>query len=204
MSDVAILNTSSNLSAKTLMAAENAETITGLKTFDRDPSAPFAVSASSAVVTNLDADKLDGEEGSAYHNAANLTGTPASAVQDNITRTGVVASGTWNSSIKPRVQTVASAATVTAASDTEDLVVVTAQAAGITLANPTGSPNQGQKLIYRIKDNGTARAISYGANFRAVGVTAPTTTVISKTLYLGCVYNSTDSKWDILAVALEA
>ena len=47
-------------------------TQTGLITFDRDPSAPFAVTASSAVVPNLDADKLDGEEGSAYHNATNL------------------------------------------------------------------------------------------------------------------------------------
>lgn len=47
-------------------------TQTGLITFDRDPLAPFAVTASSAVVPNLDADKLDGEEGSAYHNATNL------------------------------------------------------------------------------------------------------------------------------------
>jgi hypothetical protein len=39
-------------------------TQTGLITFDRDPSAPFAVSASSAVVTNLDADKLDGYDAS--------------------------------------------------------------------------------------------------------------------------------------------
>jgi hypothetical protein len=41
-------------------------TITGSWTFDRDPSAPFAVSSGSAVVTNLDADKLDGVEGSDY------------------------------------------------------------------------------------------------------------------------------------------
>lgn len=36
------------------------ETITGLWTYDRDPNAPFAVAAGSAVVTNLDADLLDG------------------------------------------------------------------------------------------------------------------------------------------------
>lgn len=36
-------------------------TQTGLITFDRDPSAPFAVTASSAVVPNLDADKVDGK-----------------------------------------------------------------------------------------------------------------------------------------------
>jgi hypothetical protein len=49
-------------------------TQTGLITFDRDPSAPFAVSASSAKVTNLDADLLDGEEAADFHDAAQLTG----------------------------------------------------------------------------------------------------------------------------------
>lgn len=42
------------------------ETITGLWTFDRDPSAPFAVTPGSAVVTNLDADLLDGNHASAF------------------------------------------------------------------------------------------------------------------------------------------
>lgn len=37
-----------------------AETVTGLWTFDRDTSAPFAVTSGSAVVTNLDSDMLDG------------------------------------------------------------------------------------------------------------------------------------------------
>lgn len=57
-----ITNTDANINAKTVMAAENAETVTGLKTFDRDPNPPFAVAAGSAVVPNLDADKLDGLE----------------------------------------------------------------------------------------------------------------------------------------------
>jgi microcystin-dependent protein len=50
-------------------------TQTGLITFDRDPLAPFAVSANSAKVTNLDADLLDGQNGADYHDAAQLTGT---------------------------------------------------------------------------------------------------------------------------------
>src|SRR5689334_20052305 len=66
MANVTVTNTDANLSAKTVVVAENAQTITGLQTFDRDPSAPFAVTSSSAVVTNLDADKLDGLDGSAY------------------------------------------------------------------------------------------------------------------------------------------
>lgn len=50
----------------------DAQTITPLKTFDRNPSAPFAVTAGSAVVANLDADLLDGEEGDFYRRYALL------------------------------------------------------------------------------------------------------------------------------------
>ena len=105
--------------------------------------------------------------------------------------------------ITPRVQTVTSSATVTAVS-TNDIVTITAQAVGLTLANPTGAFVEGQSLIIRIKDNGTARTIAYGTNFRAIGVTAPTTTVISKTTYIGCIYNSTDTKFDIVGTCTEA
>lgn len=55
-----VANTAANISGDTLLTAENTDVITGQKTFDRDPSAPFAVSSGSALVTNLDADKHDG------------------------------------------------------------------------------------------------------------------------------------------------
>jgi hypothetical protein len=38
----------------------------------------------------------------------------------------------------------------------------------------------------------------------AIGVGLPATTVISKTLYLGMIFNSADTKWDVIAVAQEA
>lgn len=57
---IAVLNTDAGLSGKTIQNLEDAQTVTGLKTFDRDPNPPFAVSASSAVVPNLDADSVDG------------------------------------------------------------------------------------------------------------------------------------------------
>jgi hypothetical protein len=67
-------------------------TQTGLITFDRDPSAPFAVADDSAVVANLDADLLDGEEGSAYHNASNLNaGTVPLARLSGITNAEIAA-----------------------------------------------------------------------------------------------------------------
>ena len=65
----------------------------------------------------------------------------------------------------------------------------------------------GQKLIIRLEDNGTGRGITWTTSsgaFRAVGVTLPTTTTASKVSYIGCVYNSTDVFWDIIAVATQA
>lgn len=96
----------------------------------------------------------------------------------------------------PRIQSVTSSSTVTPNADTDDIVIVTAQAASLTLANPSGSPIHGQVILIRIKDNGTARSISYGAQYRAFGSALSSTTTISKTLYIPIVWNATDSKYD--------
>lgn len=106
-------------------------------------------------------------------------------------------------SYTPRVQSVTSASTVTPVS-TNDLVKITAQAAILALANPTGTWDEGQPLMIRIKDNGTARAITWDTNYRAIGITLPTTTVLSKTTYVGIIYNSTDGKWDAIGVTTQA
>jgi len=106
-------------------------------------------------------------------------------------------------SYTPRVQSVTSASTVTPVS-TNDLVKITAQAAALALANPTGTWDEGQPLMIRIKDNGTARAITWDTNYRAIGITLPTTTVLSKTTYVGIIYNSTDGKWDAIGVTTQA
>lgn len=103
----------------------------------------------------------------------------------------------------PSIQAVTSSATVTP-TFSDDEVKITAQAAGLTLANPTGTAIDGLGIVIRIKDNGTARSIAYGTQYRAIGVTLPTTTVISKTLYLGMVFNNDDTKWDVVAVGQEA
>lgn len=105
--------------------------------------------------------------------------------------------------IGPRLQSVTSSATVTP-NFGNDQVNITAQAAGLTLANPTGTAVDGFGMSIRIKDNGTARSIAFGTQYRAIGVTLPTTTVVSKTLYIGMIYNAADTKWDVVAMAQEA
>jgi len=111
-----------------------------------------------------------------------------------------------NKRIEPRVVTAASYTTDTGTSlsvATADVFQVTAQAGALKLNNPGGTAVAGQKLIVRIKDDGTARALTYDTEFRAMGNALPATTVLSKTLYMGFIYNLTDSKWDLIAVAQE-
>ena len=78
---------------------------------------------------------------------------------------------------------------------------VTALANSLTIQTTFGTPYNSQKLIYRIKDNGTAQSLSWNAIYREVGFTLPTTTTPNKTIYVECIYNSNDSKWDVITVA---
>ena len=112
-----------------------------------------------------------------------------------------------NKRINPRLVTTASYTTDTGTSldvSTCDQFEVTAQAGALKFNNPGGTPLGGQKLVIRIKDNGTARALTYDTQFRAMGVALPSTTVLSKTLYMGFIFNATDTKWDCVAVAQES
>ena len=73
------------------MKLEDTQTVTGQKTFDLGASAPFVCVSGAAKVDNLDADKLDGQTGSYYNDAANLTGlVPATGVcvEQTYTSTG--------------------------------------------------------------------------------------------------------------------
>ena len=109
-----------------------------------------------------------------------------------------------NKRITKRVVSTTSTATLTINSDSYDIAILTAQAAALTIASPSGTPTEGQQIIIRIKDNGTARAISWNAVFVVEGVTLPTTTVVSKWHRIGCMWCSTTSKWKVIAVAVEA
>jgi len=112
-----------------------------------------------------------------------------------------------NKRITPRVISAASYTTDTGTSlsvATCDQFEITAQAGDLKFNNPGGTPLGGQKLIIRIKDNGTARALTYDTQFRAMGNALPSTTVVNKTLYLGLIFNATDTKWDLVALAQEA
>ena len=109
-----------------------------------------------------------------------------------------------NKRITERVVSTTSTATLTIDSDSYDIAKLTAQAAALTIAAPTGTPTDGQKLMIRIKDNGTTRALTWNAAFVVEGVTLPTTTTVSKWHRIGCMWCSTDSKWKVIAIGVAA
>jgi hypothetical protein len=91
----------------------------------------------------------------------------------------------------------------------------TAQATALTINADAGTPVDGRKEVFRFKDNGTARVLTFTGGvtngFRPVGVTMTAsgsnwtyTTTISKITYFGCVYNASDSRWDVVAISQEA
>lgn len=135
------------------------------------------------------------------------TGNAASATKLATARAinGVDFDGTAAITIIPRITTITSHATPTINTDNCDAVTITAQAADITsmTTNLSGTPVNFQKLIIRIKDDGTARAISWGAKFEAKGVSLPTTTVLSKVLTVGFIYDTVTAKWGCVAAVQE-
>lgn len=108
-----------------------------------------------------------------------------------------------NKRVDPRVSSAASTATLTPDISAYDQNVLTAQAVGLTINAPTGTPVDGNKLIIRILDNGTSQTLTWDATYTVIGVTLPVATTISKILYVGCIYNTANTRWDVVAVATQ-
>jgi len=154
-------------------------------------------------------------------NAKSGTSSPTftgTTTVDNLAATGAITNGGvavptisststfTNKRVTPRVGSTTSHATPTINTDNYDAYSITAQAEAITsmTTNLSGTPTNFQRLIIRIKDDGTARAITWGASFEAKGVALPTTTVLSKVLTVGFIYDTVTSKWGCVASISEA
>lgn len=109
-----------------------------------------------------------------------------------------------NKRITKRAGATTSTATLTYDSDAYDVYTITAQAAALSLANPSGTPTDGQPILIRVKDNGTARALTWsGSQWLAVGVDLPTTTVSGKWLVILAVWEDTADRWHVVHVGQE-
>jgi hypothetical protein len=102
-----------------------------------------------------------------------------------------------------RVVTTTQSATPTINTDNTDVAVITGLAQAITsfTTNLSGTANDGDLLEIDITDNGTARALTFGASFKATTVALPTTTVISTKLNILFKWSTVDSAWLCVAVA---
>lgn len=92
-------------------------------------------------------------------------------------------------------------ATPTTNTDNVDIMNFTGLATAITsmTTNLSGTPVDGDLIEFRFTDNGTARAITWGASFVATTIVLPVTTVISTMLRVGFEWNG--SAWACIATA---
>ena len=97
-----------------------------------------------------------------------------------------------------RVSTTTSTTTLTPSPANYDVYTLTAQAADLTIANPTGTPVLGDTIAIYVTDDATARGISFGTYYKGFGAALPTTTTSGKTLLITAQYYDTNL-WSVLS-----
>lgn len=132
-----------------------------------------------------------------------FTGTPTAPTPAAGTNTGAIATASFVTSalVAYTTQTVTTTSYTTSVTPTSTVAspmssviyTITAQAGALLFNNPSGSWADGQQLIFRVKDNGTARALTYGTNYAdgiAPSAVQPTTTTITRWTNYYYLYNS--------------
>lgn len=148
---------------------------------------------------------------------------PASSIKtytfpnENMTVVGLTQTQTLtNKTITQRVSSTASISSPLAFnSDNFDLYAATAQAGDLTINADSGTPGNGQKIIFRFTCDGTIRTITFtggaskafkpvGASLTVAGSNFTYALTVNKTTYFGCVYNASSSRWEVVALSQEA
>jgi hypothetical protein len=105
---------------------------------------------------------------------------------------------------QPRITVLTDGASIAVNSDLTDEATVTL-GGNRTMAAPTGTPEDGQKLLLRVKQDSTgSRTLSWNGIYH-FGTTVPfptLSTAAAATDYIGFVYNAANSAWECVAVAL--
>lgn len=107
-----------------------------------------------------------------------------------------------NKRVNPRIVILTTSTTLTPDGDNSDIsqMQMTGVTGTLTIAAPTGTPVNGQKLIVKIIAT-NSQTYSFNATYHFSSTTiAPTTIGAGKTDYLGCIWNSTNTAWDVVAV----
>jgi len=162
---------------------------------------PLSFTETKAFVDGVEVETVEGAQAKADAAEAAAAADAASQIEDERTAPAKLT----GKRVPPRKLNITSSATPTVNTDLYDFVSITALATAITsmTSGLTGTPDDGEMLLYRIKDNGTARPITWGASFEAKGAILPITTVISKTLHVLFIWDSVSAKWGCLSTAQE-
>jgi len=105
-----------------------------------------------------------------------------------------------NKTIKKRILVVTQSATPSTNINNGDIMQITGLAQAITsmTTNLTGTPYDGQMIMWQVTDNGTARALTLGSAFAAsTNVALPTTTVAGVMLTWITMYKSGIAKHEV-------
>jgi hypothetical protein len=136
--------------------------------------------------------------GVVYASSTSALSTGSALVFDGTTLTAPKLAGAY----VPRVVVIADATSVTINADTTDIATqANTQAVGtLTINAPTGTPYNGQRLIFRLLST-NVQTLSWNAIFQwssDLGATAYSSGS-SKYDYWGFMYNSTAAKWQVVA-----
>lgn len=123
--------------------------------------------------------------------------------RDNLKRAWAKVNGYFQR-LFPRTYLTDSTDTLTPNVDNYDVFELTAQGEDLYVDEPIGTPDNNEAFVIKIKDDATSRGLSFNEySFRGI-VSLPTATTISKWLFIACVWNATDSIWDVLSVTEQA
>lgn len=157
-----------------------------------------------------------GNVGISTTNTVGIGTTMAAAGAGLVVMNGNVGIGTWtpafgldmkNNTFSGRdvlrVSSVAQSATPSINTDNMDVAEITGLAQAITsmTTNLTGTPRDKDMIEIEITDNGTTRAITWGASFSSTSITIPSTTVISTPIKIFLQWSSSSSVWQCVGIA---
>jgi len=110
-----------------------------------------------------------------------------------------------NKQMVPRVVSKDTAASLTPWLATGDIYEITKLNQRLTVTDsPDATTFGGQELLFRIRDNNNSQTITWNKVYRPIGLTMPTVTVAGKWVYVRCIYNASDTMWDVIDVRQEA
>lgn len=104
-----------------------------------------------------------------------------------------------NKRITPRIYSTATTATLSPNVDNYDIFEITALAGNLTINDFSGTPTNGQKVIIRIRDNGTSRMLTWSTNMFVARATIPSNVTRPNTWsYFVFQYHSDTSNWEVI------